>query len=103
MIFGKGGEYRPRYGLWLDTSPECQAAVRGLLSEGFDCDVVLKYGARCHVDLPFRPVMSLSRYSVLHGAGVLPHDKESGLCGCYIREVFFPQNVALRRREVVNG
>lgn len=94
MIFGKGGEYRPRYGLWLDTSPECQAAVQGLLSEGFDCDVVLKW-ARAP-----REVVTLSAYMArMEFAGQL---EPLGFVGDYVREVFFPQNVALRRREVVN-
>jgi len=118
-VFGHGGEYRPRYGLWLDTSPECQAAVSGLLSEGFDCDVVLKFGGRCEFhgrqDLSFRPVLSLSEYRRCWTAGEVdqlldaypgnPADctpgVNSSIGGCYVREVYFPSNVALRRREVV--
>ena len=94
-ILGHGGEYKPRFGLWLDTSPECQNAVKGLLSEGYECDVVLKYRLRCpeHRDQPHRPVIPLSTY-----ARLWPEE----LCKvCYLREVFFPEQLNLRRQQVV--
>lgn len=110
MVLGHNGEFLPRYGLWLDTSPECQQAVKGILSEGFDCDVVLKFGARCrrHIDKSFRPVVSLSDYAALqlasNPATLEPepceyHIEPNGLkFGCYVREVFFPERFNLRRR-----
>lgn len=93
-ILGYAGEYRPRYGLWLNTSADCQQAVKGILADGFDCNVVLKYGARCpdHEDQPHRPIMPLSQYWKLQQAGAL-----EDATGCYIREVFFAENLNLRK------
>ena len=99
-VLGHAGEYRPRYGLWLDTSPECKTAVQGILTEGYDCDVVLKLGARCpnHESKPFRPVIALSLYAstLMHGAEL--EENCHGSPACYVREVFFPNALNLRRR-----
>jgi hypothetical protein len=103
-ILGMDGEYRPRYGLWIDTSSECQQAVKGLLAEGWDCDVVLNYGARCllHISESHRPVMPLSEYWRRWNAGELEDKTRSRSAPewrpcCYIREVFFPEQCNLRR------
>lgn len=117
-LFGKGGEYRPRFGLWLNDSPECIEAVRGLLSEGFDCDVVFKFGSRCwkHAKKSFRPVIALSDYAAIY-LNSKPFTGEIEACdlfewmeddgtglravlrpGCYVREVYFPERFNLRRR-----
>lgn len=44
-VLGKNGEYKPRYGLWLDDSDECQQAVKGIVAEGYNFDLVLKWGS----------------------------------------------------------
>jgi hypothetical protein len=101
-VLGYSGEYKPRFGLWLNTSPECQQAIKGILSEGFDCDVVLKMGCRCakHGNKTFRPVISLSVYAALlmNGGDVEPDCDDNPTGSCYVREVFFPEHFNLRRR-----
>lgn len=100
-VLGDKGEFKPRYGLWLADSEHCQAAVRGLLSEGYDCKVVLKLGARCrkHSGKPFRPVIWLSQYVKLADRGWRVEDDfcDGGAVGCYIREAFFPEDVQLTK------
>jgi hypothetical protein len=93
MIFGQDGEYKPRYGLWLDTSDECQHAVKGLLAEGWDCYVVLKWN--CNE----REIVLLSAYKArMDEAGQLePLNYKDD----YVREVFFPQKLNLRRTVVI--
>lgn len=95
-ILGHNREYKPRFGLYIDTSPECRGAIEGLLAEGYDADVCLKYGLRCskHEHLPHRPVMALSAYLAAWDAGEL---EDSDANGCYIREVFFTETLNLRR------
>lgn len=99
-VLGHAGEYRPRYGLWLDTSPECQNAVRGILAEGYTCDVVLKLGARCaaHGEKPFRPIVSLEFYAENLIDGGELETNCAGNIPCYMREAFFPNALNLRRR-----
>ena len=107
-ILGHNGEHRPRFGLWLIDSPECRHAIQGILAEGFDCDVVLKFGARCrnHSAEPFRPAMPLSRFVELDprlvdlpGCSLDFGPLDDGTkFGCYVREVFFPEHLNLRRR-----
>lgn len=107
-VLGHAGEYKPRFGLWLDTSPECQQAVKGLVAEGYDCEVVLKFGARCaeHSELTFRPVISLRHYLKLIDAGNVDcypaercraRELKLDPVGCYLREVFFPERLNLRK------
>jgi len=99
-VLGHEGEYKPRYGLWLNTSPECKTAVQGILAEGFTCDVVLKLGFRCsnHQHKAFRPVIDLALYAstIMHGADL--EENCAGSPQCYVREVFFPVKLNLRRR-----
>jgi hypothetical protein len=113
-VFGFLSNYTPRYGLWITADPECQRAVEGFLSEGFDCDVVLKYGMRCavHAGEPHRPIIKLSEYKQMLEAGELepnactPPDLPNcyqaaigiNFNACYIREVFFPQFVKIIKR-----
>jgi hypothetical protein len=92
-VLGHNGEYKPRFGLWINTTPECQEAIKGILAEGFDCDVVLKWSASP------REVVSLSEYYSRWSPG-----KETKTCELdgsedYIREVFFPQWVTLKPRK----
>jgi hypothetical protein len=100
-ILGHDGEYKPRFGLWLDTSPECSAAVKGILAEGFDCDLVLKPGFQCERHwTKTRPIVSLSYYDEWKERtnGCLDLFDCSAEPGCYFREVYFPEKLNLRRR-----
>lgn len=106
-VLGHGGEFKPRFGLWLNTSPECTAIVDAILADGYDCDVVLKYGSRCYKHAPirsFRPVIALSEYRRLREVApitfeVEPCDKDA-IGGCYVREVYFPNALNLRKRRL---
>jgi hypothetical protein len=99
-ILGHDGEFRPRYGLWLNTSAECKTAVQGILTEGYTCEVVLKLGYRCarHDSKSHRPVIELFQYAATIGAGAELEIDCNGPHKCYVREVFFPETVKLRRR-----
>lgn len=105
-VLGHGGEFKPRFGLWLNTSPECTAIVDAILADGYDCDVVLKYGSRCYKHAPirsFRPVIALSEYRRLLqiASGTFERDEcRGGLTGCYVREVYFPNALNLRKRRL---
>lgn len=94
-VLGRAGEYRPRFGLWLTTEPDCQAAVRAILAEGYNFDVVLKFGSKCPSEgavEPWRPIISAAEYMRRVDAGTLEHCPS-----CYLREVFICENVNLRR------
>ena len=121
-LFGYPGNYRPRFGLWLNNSERCRHAVLGLLSEGWDCDVIFKYGSRCqrHAAEPFRRRVMLSYYldcavnSPEQLTGELTEcdpfewmiEDERGNAtaimrpGCCVREVFFADPLNLRRRRL---
>lgn len=95
--------YIPAYGLWITTDPRCQAAVAGLVAEGYDFKLVYKWGCRS------RETRLASQYLVDVAPGGLIHEAErrfdiglrAGLGGDYIREVFVGYPTELVR--CVNG
>ena len=100
-ILGHLQEHAPRFGLWLDDSRDCQAAVHELLSDGYDCAVALNYWSRCarHAVESLQPVILLSQYATrlkAHRLGFV--DCADGLCT--ISEAFFPPDVVLWRHRV---
>lgn len=88
------GEHIPRYGLWITSDPRSQAAVAGLVAEGYDFRLTYKWGCQ-----PRERVWA-SQYvkDVLPGGRI--HEAERRFDaklagGDYLREVFVSYPVEL--------
>jgi hypothetical protein len=90
-VLGKNGQYKPRFGLWVDTSDECQQAIKGTVAEGWDFDLIVKWasGERQRVSAK----EYVARMEIAGQLEPLNYDGPD-----YIREVFIPENFNLRRR-----
>ena len=84
-VLGKGGDLVPRYGLWLDSSPECTSRLREVLAEGWDFKVVLKWG------YGLREIIWVSEYLERLDRGTLEQSN-------WLREIFCAKNLCLVKR-----